>query len=100
MIVLCDAPTQNAQGGFDEFMKEFKAFKDRGQIKVLAHGSLEECYPDNLDWKRTKEQAYKMTGKQKTHLSKRVGDEITKDQFENDMRSVFEALVSTWELAF
>ena len=98
MIVLCDAPTQKAQGGFDEFMKEFKAFKDRDQIKIIAHGSVEECYP--LDWKRTKEQVSNMTGKQKIQLSKRVGDGITKDQFENDMRSVFEALVSTWELAF
>jgi putative ATP-dependent endonuclease of OLD family len=100
MVVLCDAPTQKAQAGFDDFMKEFKTFKDSGQIKVLANGSLEECYPNNLDWKRTEHQVSSMSGKQKIQLSKRVGDEITKDQFEKEMKSVFETLISTWELAF
>jgi putative ATP-dependent endonuclease of OLD family len=100
MVVLCDAPTQKAQAGFDDFMKEFKIFKDSGQIKVLANGSLEECYPNNLDWKRTEHQVSSMSGKQKIQLSKRVGDEITKDQFEKEMKSVFETLILTWELAF
>jgi putative ATP-dependent endonuclease of OLD family len=100
MMVLCDAPTPKAQGGFDEFMNEFKVFNGRGQIKVLAHGSLEECYPNHLDWNRTEEQVSGMEGKKKTQLSKRVGDEITKDQFENEMKSIFEVLVTTWKLAF
>jgi hypothetical protein len=100
MMVLCDAPTPKAQGGFDEFMNEFKVFNGRGQIKVLARGSLEECYPNHLDWNRTEEQVSGMEGKKKTQLSKRVGDEITKDQFENEMKSIFEVLVTTWKLAF
>lgn len=100
MVVLCDAPTQKAQGGFDEFMKEFRRFNDRGQIKVLAHGSLEECYPNHLDWRRTDQQVASMTGKQKTSLSRRVGDEITKEQFETEMKSVFETLLRAWELSF
>ncbi|WP_219590924.1 hypothetical protein, partial [Aeromonas salmonicida] len=69
-------------------------------IKVLAYGSLEECYPNYLDWKRTEQEVASMTGKQKTQLSKRVGDEITKEQFETDMKSVFETLVCAWELSF
>jgi putative ATP-dependent endonuclease of OLD family len=100
MIVLCDAPSEKAQGGFDDFMKEFKVFNDRGQIKILEHGSLEECYPNHLDWNRTEDEVSNMSGKKKTQLSKRVGDEITKDQFENEMKSLFEVLITTWELAF
>lgn len=100
MVVLCDAPTNKAKGGFDEFMREFKTFNERGQIKVLAYGSLEECYPNYLDWKRTEQEVASMTGKQKTQLSKRVGDEITKEQFETDMKSVFETLVCAWGLSF
>ncbi|MEZ5570402.1 MAG: AAA family ATPase [Halioglobus sp.] len=100
IVVLCDAPTPKAQAGFDAFLKEFKAFKDRGQIKMLGNGSLEESYPNNSDWKRTEQQVSDMSGKQKIKLSKQVGDEITKEQFENDMKSVYEALVSTWEFAF
>lgn len=100
IIVLCDAPTEKAQAGFDDFMTSFKKYKDRGQIIVLEHGSLEECYPDHDDWKRTEEQVSAMTGKQKTKLSKRVGDEITKEQFESEMPIVFNTLVAAWELAY
>jgi putative ATP-dependent endonuclease of the OLD family len=100
MVVLCDAPTQKAKGGFDDFLKEFKNFNNRGQIKVLDHGSLEECYPNHLDWNRTEQQVANMTGKQKKQLSKRVGDEISKEQFETDMKSVFETLVRAWEFSF
>lgn len=100
MVVLCDAPTEKAQAGFDDFIKAFKAFNDRGQIIVLEHGSLEECYPEHEDWKRTEEQVSGMSGKQKTKLSKRVGDQITKEQFENEMAAVFNTLVTAWELAY
>ena len=100
MVILCDAPTDKAQAGFDEFIKSFKAFNDRGQIIVLKHGSLEECYPNHEDWKRTEEQVSQMSGKQKPKLSKRVGDQITKDQFENEMPTVFSSLVTAWELAY
>jgi putative ATP-dependent endonuclease of OLD family len=100
MIVLCDAPTAKAKSGFDVFMNEFKVFNNRGQIKILEHGSLEECYPNHLDWNRTEDEVSDMTGKKKTQLSKRVGNEITKDQFENEMKSLFEVLITTWKLAF
>ena len=100
MVVLCDAPTQNAQAGFDEFLREFKSFHERGQIKVLEYGSLEECYPDFDGWNRTAEQVSEMTGKQKKQLAKRVGDLITKEQFEHEMEMVFSALDCTWNKAF
>jgi putative ATP-dependent endonuclease of OLD family len=100
MVALCDAPTAKAQDGFLEFMREFEKFRERGQIKVLEHGSLEECYPNHSDWKKTGHQVANMTGKQKVRLAKRVGNEITKDQFETEMRSVFEALVRAWDLSF
>lgn len=100
IVVLCDAPTDKAQAGFDDFIKSFKTFNDRGQIIVLEHGSLEECYPDHEDWKRTEVQVSGMSGKQKTKLSKRVGDQITKEQFENEMPKVFNTLVTAWELAY
>lgn len=100
IIVLCDSPTEKAQAGFVDFITSFKPFKDRGQIIVLEHGSLEECYPDHEDWKRTEEQVSAMSGKQKTRLSKRVGDEITREQFENEMPTVFNTLVTAWKFAY
>lgn len=100
MIVLCDSPTEKAQAGFDEFMSTFSNFNNRGQIFVLEHGSLEECYPNKLDWKRTEEQVSSMSGKQKIKLSRRVGDEITKEQFEEEMSLVFNTLEAAWTLAY
>jgi hypothetical protein len=41
-----------------------------------------------------------MKGRQKIQLSKRVGDEIIKKQFEEEMPRVFQALQKAWELAF
>ena len=81
-------------------MRDFKPYNDRGQIKILENGSLEECYPDFDDWKRTEQQVSDMSGKQKTKLSKRVGDQISKEQFENEMKPVYETLVCTWDRAF
>ena len=100
LVVLCDAPTAQAKAGFDEFMKEFQPFEKRGQIKVLPLGSLEECYPKHKDWNRTSEQAKGMSGKQKTKLAKRIGEQITKEQFENEMKPLFETLLTAWELAY
>ncbi len=100
IVVLCDAPTENAKAGFDEFLREFKSFKDRGQIKILENGSLEECYPDFDDWKRTEHQVSHMSGKQKKKLAERVGDQITKKCFEDEMASIFDALNCAWDRAF
>jgi putative ATP-dependent endonuclease of OLD family len=100
MIVLCDAPTEKALGGFNEFKRDFKAFDKRGQIKVLEHGSLEECYPNHLDWKRTDKQVSEMSGHKKTQLAKRVGGEVSQKQFEGEMKPLYDALVKTWQLAF
>ncbi len=74
-------------------------------LKIFCSGcssatNTEECYPDHEDWKRTEEQVSEMSGKQKTKLSKRVGDQITKEQFENEMPTVFNTLVTAWELAY
>ncbi|WP_368485115.1 ATP-dependent endonuclease [Pseudoalteromonas sp. SD03] len=100
MVILCDAPTDKAKAGFDDFIKSFKAFNDRGQIQVLEYGSLEECYPAYEDWKRSEEQVSEMNGKKKTKLAKRVGDEITKEQFETEMPIIFKTLLSAWELSY
>lgn len=100
LVVLCDAPTVQAKAGFDEFMKEFKSFEERGQIKVLPLGSLEECYPHYEGWNRTSNQAKSMKGKQKTKLAKKIGEQITQEQFENEMRPLFETLLTAWELAY
>jgi hypothetical protein len=89
IIILCDKPTVKAKGGFDQFIEAHKPIYKRGQILILPHGSLEECYPtENL------------LGHQKKQLAKNVGDNISKESFEANMPLLFEALSKAWVNAF
>lgn len=100
VVILCDKPSNEAKKAFAEFKKEFKAFDERGQLCEMTETSLEESYPDHKDWIRTSVQVKAMPGDQKKKLARRIGDEITKEQFENEMKPVADALGKTWELAF
>lgn len=100
VLILCDKPSEAREGGIKDFLSRFKDLEKNNQIVFLKVGSLEEYYPIHLDWNRTAEQVSKMTGKQKKKLAKRVGDEITLIQFENEMPDVHRVLVSAWANAF
>lgn len=98
-IVLCDMPSTRAKAGFDEFIKLNKSLHENDQIQVLDFGSLEECYPDLLDWKRAADVVSAMSGEQKKKLARRVGDEITAEDFEQGMKVLKRALDLAWERA-
>lgn len=100
LVVLCDAPSAQAQPGFEEFRCSNGTLVARGQIKVLPVGSLEEYYPARDGWRRTAAQVSAMSGKQKTKLAKRVGSEITQAEFEQEMPVVFQALEQAWASAY
>lgn len=99
LVVLCDKPSSAAQGGFDDFRSGFKEFFRRGQVFVLQHGSIEECYPASSEWVRSAEQVSNMSGRTKVQLAKRVGNEIDQHQFETEMAVLFEALSKAWDAA-
>ncbi|MCP4651519.1 MAG: ATP-binding protein [PVC group bacterium] len=99
VVVLLDNPTEKAQVGFNAFLNEFSSLQQNGQIHVLRVGALEEYYPDNGDWRKTTEEASRMKGSQKIKLAKWVGDNITKEQFE-EMPIILKALNLAWELAY
>ena len=100
IIILCDKPSALRENGVKDFLLRFKELQKNNQIIFLPVGSLEEYYPNYLDWKRTSAQVSKMSGKQKRQLGKRVGQEIEKAQFENEMKVIFNALESAWNNAF
>lgn len=73
------------------------------QFKEIPVSSLEEYYPEanneQLDehndvpkWKRTTSEAVTMTSRQKVKLAKMVGNKIEKEQFENNMSVLHQAL--------
>lgn len=99
-IILCDKPTEKARPGFDQFIEAHIELHRRGQILVLPHGSLEECYSDEAGWRRTEEKTKGMTGYQKKQLAKSVGDTIEKELFEASMPILLDALSRAWERAF
>jgi len=99
-IILCDKPTDKAKPGFDQFIEGHIELHRRGQILVLPHGSLEECYPDQAGWRKSEEEVKAMSGYQKKQLAKSVGDSITKEEFEANMPALLDALSRTWSNAF
>ena len=52
------------------------------------------------NWQKTQEEVDAMNGKKKKKLAIKVGDTITKDEFENNMITCFSALERCWELSF
>jgi predicted ATP-dependent endonuclease of OLD family len=100
IMILCDKPSAEREGGVKDFLQRFKDLQQNHQIVFLPNGSLEEYYPNHLDWNRTSEEVSRMSGKQKRQLGKRVGKEITQDQFETEMKVIFNALESAWSNAF
>ncbi|RXT62405.1 ATP-dependent nuclease [Pseudomonas syringae] len=99
IVILCDRPSARAKPGFDQFMEAHSDLRQRGQIKVLPLGSLEECYPEHLG-RKTEEEVSRMEGARKKSQARLVGDTITKDEFESGMPLIFEALEHSWRQAF
>jgi hypothetical protein len=97
MIVLCDTPTADRQEDFDKFMDCYAKHKSAGQFVVSPFQSLEESYPE--PWRRTAHEVKVMTAREKTALAEAVGQNITREQFEQEMSQAFRALVSAWEKA-
>ena len=80
------------------------AFNGR-TIFILDKRDLEQCYPEFIDndkikWQKTQKEVDSMNSKKKKQLAKKVGDNITKEQFENTMKTCYDALVKCWDLAF
>ena len=100
VVILCDKPSTKNEPAFLQFKKEFKALNDRGQIRELKETSLEESYPDKNGWRRTADQVKTLSSTQKIKLAKRVGKDISQEQFEKEMSHVFDALTQAWEKAF
>lgn len=97
LVVLCDLPTPDRSNDFDGFMHAYAKHEQSGQFIVAPTHSLEESYPE--PWKRTADEVKAMSGRNKTDLADRVGKNITREQFEQEMPRVFEALTKAWEKA-
>jgi len=98
LILLCDKPNPVREEDFKNFREKYPELKDGDQILVLDTESIEESYPP--PWKKTAAEVKVMTGKVKVELAGTVGDNITKEQFQEGMPKVFGALQKAWEKAY
>lgn len=105
LVILMDCPSEQTKGGVDDFRKRYKQLDRNRQIFILDKRDIEQCYPAHVDevygiWQKTQEQVDAMNGKKKKKLAIKVGDTITKEEFECNMTTCFEALERCWELSF
>lgn len=105
LVILMDCPSEQTKGGVDDFRRRYKQLDQNSQIFILDKRDIEQCYPNHEDevygnWQKTQEQVDAMNGKKKKKLAIKVGDTITKDEFENSMTTCHRALERCWELSF
>lgn len=105
LVILMDCPSEQTKGGVDDFRKRYKQLDQNFQIFILDKRDIEQCYPNHEDevygnWQKTQEQVDAMNGKKKKKLAIKVGETITKNEFENKMTTCFKALERCWELSF
>ena len=97
-VILCDK-VQNSNT-LNDFLNKYLYLKTNNQFFETPFCSIEEYYPDCNNWKKDANAAKRMNAKQKVKLAKKVGNSITKQQFESEMRVVFESLKKSWALSF
>lgn len=89
------ADRQNDRGQVEAFEAAYPDLRRRGQLRESPHGSLEEAYPAR--WRRNPQG---MTGEAKVVLARFVGEQVTSDEFENEMPELHAALQTAWGSAF
>lgn len=104
-ILLLDQPSEQTKGGVEQFKANNKNIVSNNQLYILDKRDIEQCYPDHpcatyTNWKKSQEETDLMNGKKKKQLAKHVGELITKEQFEDNLKTCFEALSQCWEKSY
>ncbi|WP_296433199.1 AAA family ATPase, partial [Yoonia sp.] len=113
VVLLIDMPSVQTEGGVNQFKQNYKDLVKNDQLFNLEVRDLEQYYPDQIDptynnWRKTQAELDAVnktgnktfTGKKKIQLSKHIGDNISRNQFEVDMNICFKALQRCWKLSY
>ena len=113
VVVLLDQPSEQTQGGVNQFKQNYSHLERNNQIYILSKRDIEQIYPNQNcpiyeNWKKSQAELDAVnakgekiiTGKKKKQLAKHIGEKITQQQFEADLQVCFNALQKCWELAF
>jgi hypothetical protein len=98
-VILCDSPSEAAQGNFEEFRRSYRVLAENGQLQVNPMRSLEEYYP--TPWRKTADEVAELRKQRglKVQLAITVGQAINREQFEGEMPVFRTALERCWRLA-
>ncbi|MDR1492498.1 MAG: ATP-binding protein [Planctomycetaceae bacterium] len=105
LILLLDKPSQQTEGGVNQFKQNNKHLEQNNQIFILPKRDIEQCYPNQKcsvygNWQKSQNDVDAMNGKKKKQLAKYIGENIIQQQFESDLKYCFNALQKCWELSF
>lgn len=112
VILLFDQPSAQTAGGVEQFHRNYPNLRRNNQVFQLPVRDLEQYYPNQVcqtygNWRKSQQEMDAVNasgkkvidGRKKKQLAKHIGEHITKEQFENDMRILFESLQRCWDLA-
>jgi predicted ATP-dependent endonuclease of OLD family len=105
LVLLLDLPSNQTQGGVNQFKQNNQHLERNQQIFILPKRDIEQCYPNQQcvtygNWQKTQEEVDAMNGRKKKQLAKHIGNNITQQQFESELQTVYNALQKCWELSF
>jgi predicted ATP-dependent endonuclease of OLD family len=105
LVLLLDQPSQQTQGGVNQFKQTNRHLEQHNQIFILPKRDIEQCYPNQQcsiygNWQKTQADVDTMSGHKKKQLAKHIGENITQQQFESELQTIFDALERCWELAY
>lgn len=94
-VVIIDKPNGAQQTKYNQFKEGYPHLFKNGQVFELDRETLEEYYPES--YRKSKDE---ITNEEKVPYAKEVAKKITKDEFENDMKNLFEALQAANQKGF
>ena len=92
IVVLLDKPDAGKTERFETFKRNNSQLESSDRLFVLSTETLEDCYPSQLNTS--------CPHSNKVKKARWMAEQLTKEQFENDMETVFKAVSKCWNLAF
>jgi predicted ATP-binding protein involved in virulence len=113
VVMLFDHPSDFSKGAVADFHGKYPELRANNQCFEMPVRDLEQYYPDQDcdtygNWKKPQEQLdatnakgkRTFRGRKKVQMAKHIGDNISKEQFEQEMPIVYECLQRCWALTF
>ncbi|MCP5006267.1 MAG: ATP-binding protein [Planctomycetes bacterium] len=92
VVILLDEPNAKDLASYTTFRRTYESINNSERLFILNTKNLEDYYPEDL-----------IKGKSRSNkpkLARRIANEITQEDFENNMPIIFQALRKTWELSY